>query len=260
MSRILLIARREWLEQRRQPAMLGVIAFLDAVIAGLALSAMVVLMLLDRDPVAAQQFQDALPGFGAEPGQLIGELVSTVIPLTNWLIFTQFLGMSAVLAGHSVLHDRQENTLPFLLLAPLRRFELLAGKVVGSIGMPFVFYVIFSGGACALIAAMPVAAPHAATLPPSPAWMVAFFLGGPAWAGAIGAVCAIVSTMSRDVRTAQQAVWLVVLFAQFSCGLMLTALLPSGVLVQIGVALAGLGTAALTLWLGSQVISRDLSR
>ena len=65
--------------------------------------------------------------------------------------------------------------------------------------------------------------------------------------------------MTRDVRTAQQGVWLVVLIAQFACGLMLTVLLPDGPVVQLGVATAGFVTAAMTTWLGSQVISRDLS-
>lgn len=240
--------------------MIGVIAFLDAVIAGLALAAMILLQAVSDRPDVAVAFHEAIPTLGNTPEELIRNLASNVIPLTNWLVFTQFLGIAAVLAGHSVLHDRQVNTLPFLLLAPLRRFELLTGKVLGSIGMPFALYVLFSGGACAFIATLPIAGAFSAVLPPSPAWLVAFFVGGPAWAAAIGAVCSIVSTMSRDVRTAQQAVWLIVLIAQFSCGLMLTVMLPEGVGMQLAVAAAGALTAAVTLYVGSQVISRDLSR
>lgn len=260
MRRILLVAKREWLEQRRQPVMLGIIALLDALIAGLAVTAIGLLQLVSNNEEFSAQWIQAFSGLGTDADQLIATFVATLVPITNWLIFTQFLGIAAVLAGHSVLHDRQVNTLPFLLLAPLRRFELLTGKVIGSIGLPFLLYVLFSGGACMLISLMPIAAPHANVLPPNPAWMVAFFLGGPAWSAAIGAVCAIVSTMSRDVRTAQQAVWLIVLVAQFSCGLMLTMMLPEGVGTQLVVAAAGAVLAAGTLWIGSQVISRDLSR
>ncbi|TNE92455.1 MAG: hypothetical protein EP330_02015 [Deltaproteobacteria bacterium] len=260
MSRILHIAKREWLEQRRQPAMLAIIAVLDAVVAGLALAAVGLMQLVANVPGRSAEFHRALPTLGATPEDVIYNVVGTVVPVTNWLIFTQFLGIAAVLAGHSVLHDRQVNTLPFLLLAPVRRFELLTGKVLGSIGAPLVLYVLFSGTACLLLAQMPVASGFTDTLPPNPAWMVAFFLGGPAWAAAIGAVCAIISTLSHDVRTAQQGVWLVVLVAQFACGLMLTALLPEGPVVQGLVALGGLSLAGLVLWLGSQVISRDLAR
>lgn len=260
MRRILHIARREWLEQRRQPAMLAIIATLDAVVAGLALASMLIVQNIASRPVMTARFHAALPTLGATPEDVIGNLVSTIVPITNWLIFTQFLGIAAVLAGHSVLHDRQVNTLPFLLLAPVRRLELLTGKVIGSIGMPFLLYVFFSGGACAILATLPVAADFADVLPPSPAWLVAFFLGGPAWAAAIGAVCAVISTLSRDVRTAQQGVWLIVLIAQFACGLMLTVMLSEGAVVQLGVAAGGLFCALAVLWVGSQVISRDLAR
>ena len=51
-----------------------------------------------------------------------------------------------------------------------------------------------------------------------------------------------------------------VLIGQFACGLMLTILLPEGPVVQLGVAAFGAAMAAFVIWLGSQVISRDLSR
>lgn len=260
MNRIAHIARREWLEQRRQPAMLAIIAVLDLVVAAIAVSAVALMQFISGDVEKMATLHASLSGLAESPEAIVSYVVGIVVPITNWLIFTQFLGIAAVLAGHSVLHDRQVNTLPFLLLAPLRRFELLAGKVLGAIGAPLVLYVLISGGACTLLALMPVTAPYAETLPPGPAWLVAFLLGGPAWALAIGSACAIISSLSHDVRTAQQGVWLVVLVAQFACGLMLTALLPEGPFVQLGVAGFGLGVAAFVLWLGSQVISRDLSR
>jgi ABC-type Na+ efflux pump permease subunit len=260
MRRILHIAKREWLEQRRQPAMLGIIAVLDAVVSGLALTAVGLMQLIAADEKMMVALHRSLPGLAESPEAIVQYVVGIVVPITNWLIFTQFLGIAAVLAGHSVLHDRQVNTLPFLLLAPLRRVELLTGKVLGAIGAPFLLYVLFSGGACLLLGQMSVTQGFRETLPPNPAWMVAFFLGGPAWALAIGSVCAIISSLSRDVRTAQQGVWLVVLVGQFACGLMLTLLLPEGPLVQLGVAGFGASVAAFVIWLGSQVISRDLSR
>jgi hypothetical protein len=89
---------------------------------------------------------------------------------------------------------------------------------------------------------------------------VAFFFGGPAWALFIAAVCAIVSTLARDVRTAQQVVWLIMFFATFALGYLLAGLLPLGAGAQLLVAAAGLCATVFAVALGTQVVSRDLSR
>ncbi len=260
MKRVLLIARREWLEQRRQPAMLGIVATTFALIAGLALATLGLLEFALSDPTLTAQVGALLPVGDEQPDELLRGMVGSVVGLANWLLFTQFLGISAVLAGHSILHDRQTGALPFLLLAPVRRAELLAGKVVGSIGPAMALYLLISGAAYVAMALLPATAGFAQRLPPSPAWLVSFCLGGPAWALFLGTVCAIISSVARDVRTAQQAVWFAVLFASFGCGFLLAVLLSEGVVVQVAVAITGLLCAAGALAAGSQIISRDLGR
>ena len=81
--------------------------------------------------------------------------------------------IAAVLAGHSVLHDRQSGTLTFLLLAPVRRTELLLGKVLGAIGPSFAMYLVISGGATVLASTFAITEPYAVRLPPSPPFLVA---------------------------------------------------------------------------------------
>jgi ABC-type Na+ efflux pump permease subunit len=154
-----------------------------------------------------------------------------VVGASTWLVFTQLLGIVAVMAGHAVLHDRQVGTLPFLLLAPVRRIELLTGKVLGVLLPPLVPYALVSGSAAAYASTLSVAQPHLALLPPSPAWMLAFLVGGP-----------------------------IMFFATFGCGYLLAGLMPDGAGVQAVV--AGMGAVATlgALFAGSQVISRDLSR
>jgi len=258
--RILRIARREWLEQLRQPWMIAAIFGLFAAIGLLVVLALTLLNHVAGHPELAAQLVHWLPAAGDDPQRLITGLVTSTVSLSNWLIFTQFLGIVAVLAGHAVLHDQQVHTLPFLLLAPISRAELLAGKVLGAIGLPFVLYVFVSGSASTLAAMLPVTAPVADRLPPAAAWTIAFFAGGPLWAMVVASLCAIVSTLSRDVRTAQQAVWFVMFFATFVCGYLLAVLVPRGALVQLAVA----GAGALATWgilaAGSQIISRDLPR
>jgi ABC-type Na+ efflux pump permease subunit len=258
--RILVIARREWLEQARQPAMLAVVAFLFLAIGGLVFAALALIDLVLRDPNALEDVATWFPFLGADPEGALESAAAGVIAVGNWLIFTQFLGIAAVLAGHAVLHDRQTGTLPFLLLAPVSRAELLAGKILGALGAPLAAYVFVTGATSALAALLPVASVAPDRLPPSPAWLIAFFFGGPAWALFVGAVCAVVSTLAHDVRTAQQVVWFVMFFATFGCGYLLAGLLPLGAGAMLLVAASGLSAAVGAVAIGTQVISRDLSR
>lgn len=258
MTRVLHIARREWLEQRRQPVMLAVIGALYSFVAVIVLTALLLLELVASDPSQVQGIGALL---GMDDGLRALELMAgTVVTGFNFLTFTQFLGIGAVLAGHTVLHDRQCGTLTFLLLSPVRRAELIAGKVLGAIGPAWLLYLLINGPAALVAAQMSVTAPHAAWLPSSPAWWVAFLLGGPLLALCVGTLCTILSALSRDVRTAQQGVWFLVFFATFGAGFLLTQALPAGVGTQLLVAAFGAGTTAVAIAVGASVITRDLGR
>ncbi len=258
-ARIFHIAKREWLEQVRQPTMLGIIAALYGLVGGIVLLALLLLQVISSNPASQSLLGSMLDGV-MEPGAFTDAAVGTTVAAYGFLIYSQFLGISAVLAGHAILHDRQCGTLTFLLLAPVRRGELLVGKVIGAVGPAFALYLLISGG-CSIIAAwMPVTAAHAELLPNNPAWWIGFLLGGPLWSVFIGTVCTIVSSVAHDVRTAQQGVWFVVFFATLVCGFLLTWALPYGVIAQLGVAtLAALGAGGAAT-VGAAVISRDVSR
>lgn len=253
------IARREWLEQRRQPAMLGVITATFALLALLCVVNAWLLQELSEEPWIHDTVVAVVPALG-DAATVVDTLAGTVVGIMNWLLFGQFLGIAAVLAGHSVLHDRQVGALPFLLLAPVTRFQLLAGKVLGALGPSFLIYAVLTASTAAIVSSFPVTAAYADRLPTAPAWWVAFLLGGPSWAVFVASVCALISQASHDVRTAQQGVWFVVLFASFLCGVMLSVLLTEGVAVQLGIASLGAVGSAAVLGAGAQLISRDLSR
>ena len=259
MRQVLHIAQREWLEQRRQPVMLTVIGTTFGLLGSLCVVNLWLLQRLADRPDLHENLATLLPGLGA-PDTLLPSLAGTVIGVANWLLFGQFLGIAAVLSGHSVLHDRQTGALPFLLLAPVTRLQLLLGKVFGALGPSLLIYGAVTLSTALLLSTQPLAAPYADRLPTSAAWWVAFLLGGPSWAVFVASLCALISHASHDVRTAQQGVWFVVLFASFVCGIALTVLLPEGVWVQLGVAALGALAALGTLTLGAQLISRELSR
>lgn len=257
--RMLHIARRETLELIRQPWMLGFIGVLFVFIAVYLGVAGGLVQLVDLDPRAEAEFVRNLSALGFD-GLHPAELIGWIVGLGNFLAFTQYLGISSVLAGHTVLHERQSHTLPFLLLAPVSRAELLLGKVLGAIVLPTALYLTVAFGTLGFLALLPLSAPHAAELPPAPAWLVAVLVGGPLWALGVGIICATLSAMARDVRTAQQGVWFVMFPATLSAGYLLAGRLTDGVAVQGVVAALGLVLAGAALIVGSQVISRDLSR
>jgi ABC-type transport system involved in multi-copper enzyme maturation permease subunit len=260
MSRIWAIIRREWTENLRQRWLLVTLGGQLGLIAGAALWLLSFLegfaQLKNGDRKLAY-WADVL---GLQLADPMHQLVGLVVGAMDYLVLTQLLGMTAVLAGHAALHDRQTGTLPFLLLAPIRRIELLTGKVLGAMSVPLAFYLIIGGGSIFWASTMPVANSQAAYLPPSGGWLVAFFLGAPAWATLVGALCVSISSMARDVRTSQQAAWVLVFFATFVVGPLLVNLMAAGAFTQLIIAAVGALLALLALVFASLLISRDLGR
>jgi len=258
-SRILHIARREWTEQIRQPTMLAVIFTLFTLVASIVIAGLFIVQHMADDPELIDGVAVILGG-SMEGQDALDYMAGLLVTAFNFLILSQFLGIAAVLSGHSVLHDRQCGTLTFLLLAPVRRVELLVGKVVGAIGPAFCMFLLVCGATSLFASTFSVTAPFAAYLPGNPAWWVAFLLGGPLWALFISTICTIVSSISHDVRTAQQGVWFVVFFGTLTCGFLLTSTLPSGIPIQLAVAALGGFGAAASMVVGSLIIQRDLGR
>ncbi|MEN0065807.1 MAG: ABC transporter permease subunit [Myxococcota bacterium] len=255
--RVLHVARREWLEQLRQPALLGVMATLHGVIAVLVLTALAAIGTL-MDP----EVGEVMTIFVDDPTRIpewLDSLAGSTLTLFFFLSFTQFLGLTSVLAGHSILHDRQVGALTFLLLAPIRRVELLLGKVMGALGIALVLHLGIDGLTALLTTQFAVTAPHAVWLPVSAAWWWSFAVAGPVWAAFVAALCVLISSQARDVRLAQQGVWFVVFFATLFAGLLITWALAEGLatlLVASALGFVGLGS---TVLVGSLAFERDVA-
>lgn len=251
------LARREWLEQRRHPLMLAVCGTLLALIAALVVGVLGLLQLIADDPQAL----DAIGGLAPEvdPRVTLDQAARVTLSAFGFLIYSQYLGFVGVVAGHALLHDRTHGTLPFLLLAPVRRLELLAGKVIGALGLLTLIFWGISTLAGLAVALLPITAEFPELAPRTVSWWVALYAAGPSWAAFVATACAVISALARDVRLAQQGVWFVVFFVQ-----LLVAFLITGALGSLGAELtaAGLGVLAtvLSLDLGARVLSRDLGR
>lgn len=259
MTRIGLIAQREIRELLRQPAMLAAITSLFLVIGGLVLSVGLLFQLVTLDEEARAFVESFLPALGFTSASL-EDVNALAMMIGGFLLLSQYLGISGVLAGHTVLHDRQCHTLPFLLLAPLSRVELLLGKVLGALALPTLLYLVSALVVMGILDWLPIAATSPEVLPSSLGWWISTLMGAPIWALAVSLICAIISAVARDVRTAQQGVWLIMFFATLAAGYLLVQQLPSGWPVQIGASGIGAALAATALFVGSRVISRDLGR
>lgn len=257
-GRVLAVMRREALENLRQRWLLLALGGQMGLIAA---GAFVLLRLLDR--IAAMPYGDADLRHWSDvlgmPMTLDG-LTATVVGALDYLVLTQLLGMTAVIAGHVGLHDRQTGTLPFLLLAPVRRGELLAGKVLGAMMVPLLFYLVIGGGTLFGASTLDIASRAPGMLPPAGGFNVAFLLGAPAWSCAIGALCVAISSLAVDVRTAQQAAWVLVFAATFVVGPLLVNLMTAGAGVQLVVAGVGALVATAAIGVATRIVGRDLGR
>lgn len=243
--RALRVAGVAWREEARQPGLwlstAGVSALLCLGVGALVLLVEAVL----SDPASAALFAHNLEvaGLAHWEGAALGDgLLATL----RFLLVAQLLGTTAVLAAQSMLHDRQVGTLPFLLLSPLGRGELLAGRALGALGLPLAVYLVFSGG-CALFLG----------LVPTGGLALGLWVGAPAWAAWLAVLGALLSHAARDVRGAQQGVWALVLAVTATVGGLLTL---DSVGLQVGLALAGWAALGVTLAGGTALLTREIRR
>ncbi len=252
------IANQQLLELRRQPAMIAAMAAVVSSIAGLVLFVALTLTLVNSQPASRELFQAnlATAGFGLEDP--IPFVIETLLSSFNFLLFTQLLGMTAVLAGQSIVHERQSGTLAFLMLAPVRRGDVLLGKALGAAILPIILYGLIGGSSSLVLASLELTEAYAWRLPPSPGWLIAFWLGGPAWCLALAAAGTLLSIRSRDVRTAQQGVWLLVFLASTTVGAGLGGGLQEDAGFQLVLAGAGVICTLGLLALGTLLLRRDI--
>lgn len=259
-GRVGALVRRELLEHRRQPGMLVSMGGVLAAIVLLALLVLALLQVVRARPGGAELLQSNLAFLGIALADPLTAAASFSARALTVLCVTQALGMTAVLAGHAVLHDRQVGTLPFLALAPLRRWELVLGKVVGAALTPWLLLVVLAGVGGLVARALPVSEGAATMLPPAPGWMLTMLLTTPAWCLWVAAVGAALSARAQDVRGSQQAVWAVVFLVVLGLGWAVGGAAEAGVVVHAVLSAAAIGLTAVTVFIGAILLEQDLPR
>jgi len=255
MRRFLQIAATEVLEHRRQPWMLFILAAnytLWVCTFGL------LFLLVDRLSSQPEQLalaKQQLAGVGVAMEGMLRLATSTFASL----LFTNLPLYVAIMSGTSVLHDRECGTMPFLMLAPVTRRQLLAGKLAGAMAFPLVFHLLFVGAASAVLGQLESLAPYAHMLGASPSWWLAFLFGAPASAAFVGALGTVISALSRDVRTAMQYTSFFIGLLSLGIGFVLVDGITKGPALQVGFGIGCLVATMLTLLVGARVISRDVA-
>ncbi|HEY6360603.1 MAG TPA: ABC transporter permease [Vicinamibacterales bacterium] len=155
------------------------------------------------------------------------------------LVLTPVAG-SMSLAAYSVIGEKQARTLEPLLATPITTFELLAGKVAGSLLPALVLTAVCFG--TYLLAVALIARAGVYTVLFTPRSLAVVFVLGPLAALAALQLAVCVSSRVNDARSAQQIGALIILpitgllIAQLTGYVLLTV----PVILFIGLALAGL--------------------
>ena len=137
MKAILHIARTEILEHRRQPWMLFILVLNYAIWITVFGTAFVLINHAAGDPVALAAMRCELDSYGLD----LDTILRTAAFSYGSMMFTNLPLFVAIMSGYSVLHDRACGTMPFLMLAPITRRQLLAGKLLGAMALPLLLHV-----------------------------------------------------------------------------------------------------------------------
>lgn len=255
MRRLLRIARTEVMEHKRQPWMIFILA-VNYVLWGTIFG--LVFLLIDKiasSPGTFGPFKQQMGALGIQYDTFLQVTTSTFGSLS----FTNLPLYVAIMSGTSVLHDRESGTMPFLMLAPVTRLQLLVGKLAGAMAIPLVLHLVFVGTSSLLVGRLESLAPFAHKFGASPAWWLAFLLGAPSAAAFVGALGTVISALSRDVRTSMQFTSFFVGLLSLGIGSVLVDGISRGMGLQLAFSVGCLVAAALTLSIGARVISTDVT-
>lgn len=247
MHKVLVILRKELLDMLQQRSLLYTILLPPL------LFAVIPLLFLQRG------------GNGSRAGALnVPSLQGlTVHEYTQGLVGTEFSNIflllsrivPGVIAAYSIIGEKNARTLEPLLATPVRRWQLLAGKMLAAL-LPAVLLTWVSGGLfiaeLALVTDANVVS-HVVT----GGWLVLFIAGTPLFGLIAVAVMTAISSRVNDTRTAQQlSIWAVVPIAGIILG-ELSGQFELTVLMAVLASLILIPVAILSTWGAAQLFQRE---
>ena len=179
---------------------------------------------------------------------VVGTLFSNVFLLLSMIV-------PSTIAAYSIIGEKTSHTLEPLLATPVRRWQLLAGKMLAAL-VPAVLVTWVSGGLFIAELAI-VTDANVVSHVVTGGWLILFIAGTPLLGLIAVAVMTAISSRVNDTRTAQQlSIWAVVpilgiilgeLFGQFDLTV-LVAVIATGILIPL---------AILLTWGAAQLFQRE---
>ena len=247
MHKVLVILRKEFLEIVQQRILL-----LSILLPSL-LFVVLPLILLQRAGTGSKATSLHVPSL---QGLTLHEYTQGVFGTTFSNIFLLLsMIVPSTIAAYSIIGEKTSHTLEPLLATPVRRWQLLAGKMLAAL-VPAVLVTWVSGGL--FIAELAIltdanVVSHVVT----GGWLILFIAGTPLLGLIAVAVMTAISSRVNDTRTAQQlSIWAVVpilgiilgeLFGQFDLTV-LVAVIATGILIPL---------AILLTWGAAQLFQRE---
>jgi ABC-2 type transport system permease protein len=187
----------------------------------------------------------------------------TVHEYTQGLVGTEFSNIyillsmivPSVIAAYSIIGEKSNHTLEPLLATPVRRWQLLAGKILAAL-LPAVLVTWISGGI--FIAELAIftdanVVSHVVT----GGWLILFIAGTPLLGLIAVAIMTAISSRVNDTRTAQQlSVWAVIPIIGIVLG-ELSGQFELTVLVAVVATLILIPVAILSIWGAAQLFQRE---
>ncbi|HEV7127072.1 MAG TPA: ABC transporter permease subunit [Ktedonobacterales bacterium] len=179
---------------------------------------------------------------------LVGTEFSNIFLLLSMLV-------PSVIAAYSIIGEKSNHTLEPLLATPVRRWQLLAGKILAAL-LPAVLVTWISGGI--FIAELAIltdanVVSHVVTA----GWLILFIASTPLLGLIAVAIMTAISARVNDTRTAQQlAVWAVIPIFGLILG-ELSGQFELTVFVAIIATAALVPLAILSIWGAAQLFQRE---
>ena len=179
---------------------------------------------------------------------LVGTMFSNIYLLLSMIV-------PSTIAAYSIIGEKNNHTLEPLLATPVRRWQLLAGKMLSAL-LPAVLVTWISGGL--FIAELAIftdanVVSHVAT----GGWLILFIAGTPLLGLIAVAIMTAISSRVNDTRTAQQlSIWAVVPIIGIILG-ELSGQFELTVLVAVVASLILIPIAILLTWAAAQLFQRE---
>ncbi len=247
MRKVMMILRKEFLDMLQQRILLYSILLPPLLFAVLPLF---YLQLGGNGSRASELKVSSLQGLTVHEYTqgLIGTTFSNIFLLLSMIV-------PSTIAAYSIIGEKNNHTLEPLLATPVRRWQLLAGKILAAL-LPAVLLTWVSGGLFIAELAIFTDA-HVVSHVVTGGWLILFIAGTPLLGLIAVAVMTAISSRVNDTRTAQQlSIWAVVPIIGIILG-ELSGQFELTVLVAVVASLVLILIALLVTWGAAQLFQRE---